>query len=93
MSDLQSLTDDELQATFNDVFNEKQRRERLAAIPVQMAGLAKRFADDGGDMAVIQAAVIPDPSVSSTPTSTPITTTPATTATVTPTPITTTPNG
>lgn len=52
--DLSTLTDEELDDSLNEILAEKERRQRLASIPNQVAELAKRFAADGGDPAVVQ---------------------------------------
>lgn len=55
--DLTAFTDSELYDHLNAVLDEQNRRQRLAAIPAQVADLAARYVADGGDPAVIQAAV------------------------------------
>ena len=52
--DLSTLTDEELNDSLKEILAEQERRQRLANIPNQVAELAKRYADDGGDPAVVQ---------------------------------------
>ena len=52
--DLSTLTDEELNDSLNEILAEQERRKRLANIPNQIAELAKRYADDGGDPTVVQ---------------------------------------
>lgn len=51
MSDLPTLSDEELHAARVDVIAECDRRLRLDAIPAQIAQLAAAYAADGGDTA------------------------------------------
>lgn len=55
--DLKELSDEELRAHLNEVINEQERRQRLAALPKQMAEMAARFVEDGGDRAELINAV------------------------------------
>ena len=57
MSDLTTLTDDEINQNINELLNEQERRQRLALIPTQVADLAQRYTADGGDITVIQQAI------------------------------------
>lgn len=56
-SDIQALTDDELQQNINDLLNEQERRKRIALIPQQVAELSQRYTQDGGNITVIQQAI------------------------------------
>ena len=47
--DLTTLSDDDLAAHHIDILTEQERRQRLASIPDQIATLAARYLDDGGD--------------------------------------------
>lgn len=51
--DLKALTDDELNAHCIEVRTEQERRQRLAAIPAQIAELATRYEADGGDVSTL----------------------------------------
>lgn len=51
--DLTSLTNEELQAHQDAVNAEQDRRWRLANTPEQVAGLARDYADGGGDPTVL----------------------------------------
>ncbi|WP_251439151.1 hypothetical protein [Microbacterium sp. USTB-Y] len=55
--DLATLTDDDLSALRFAVAVEQERRQALATIPAQVAQLAARFVDGGGDRAVMLDAV------------------------------------
>lgn len=57
--DLTILTDEELNQYRIDVATEQERRARLAQAPTQIADMARRYVEDGGDIAVVQAAVEP----------------------------------
>lgn len=59
-SDITSLTDEDLDSLRLAVINEKERRERLANAASQVATIAQRYAEDGGDPADLVAAVTPD---------------------------------
>ncbi|WP_336647510.1 hypothetical protein [Microbacterium sp. MMO-10] len=54
--DLTDMTDDDLDALRVAVAVEQERRQALATIPAQVAQLAARFVDGGGDPADIIAA-------------------------------------
>lgn len=56
-ADLTAITDADLNQLRIDVLNEQERRQRLAAIPTQVADLAARFVADGGDPADLTAAL------------------------------------
>ena len=58
--DLKSLTDDELDAHRIAVATEQERRENLAAIPEQVAALAKVYREGGGDEAALMGALTPE---------------------------------
>ncbi|MBB3041238.1 hypothetical protein [Nocardioides soli] len=49
MDDLTTLTDNDLDQLRIDVTNELERRQRLASAPAQVADIARRYTDDGGD--------------------------------------------
>ena len=51
--DLKTLPDDELDDLRRDVLTEQERRENLAAIPEQVAALAKVYREGGGDEAAL----------------------------------------
>lgn len=55
--DLTDMTDDDLDALRVAVAVEQERRQALATIPAQVAQLAARFVDGGGDHAVMLDAV------------------------------------
>lgn len=55
--DLKALSDGGLDALRRDVQIEKERRENLAAIPDQVAALAKVYRDGGGDEERLQEAL------------------------------------
>ncbi|HTW17094.1 MAG TPA: hypothetical protein VMF51_18330 [Nocardioides sp.] len=55
--DLTTLDDDELDEHRRAVQTEQERRRRLADVPVQVADAARRFIEDGGDPAILQAAI------------------------------------
>lgn len=57
--DLTALTNEELDQHRVDVANEQERRTRLAQVPTQIADMVRRYVEDGGDIAVVQAAVEP----------------------------------
>ena len=48
-TELKTLSDDDLDALRIQVLNEQERRQRLSAIPTQVAQLAGQFVADGGD--------------------------------------------
>lgn len=47
--DLTTLTDEQLAEHLNAVLAEQERRQRLAAMPAQIAEMAARYVADGGD--------------------------------------------
>ena len=47
--DLKALSTEELDALRIDVLTEQERRANLAAIPEQIAAMAKTYRDGGGD--------------------------------------------
>ena len=51
--DLNTLSDDELNACLNAVLAEQERRQRLAAAPAQISQIATAFIADGGDLATL----------------------------------------
>ena len=53
--DLTGAPDAELEQLRADVLNELERRQRLATVPQQVADLAARYVDDGGDPADLTA--------------------------------------
>lgn len=55
--DLANLDDDQLERHRVDVLNEQERRQRLADTPTLVADLARRYVDDGGNPADLQAAL------------------------------------
>lgn len=55
--DLTILTDSELDAHRREVQTEQERRQRLASAPLQVADTARRYVEDGGDPADLQAAI------------------------------------
>jgi len=63
--DLTTLTDEQLADHLNAVLAEQERRQRLAAVPGQMAEMAARYVADGGDRGDLIEAVTgpPDPSL------------------------------
>ena len=58
--DLKALTDDELAQHRIAVATEIERRANLAAIPDQVAALAKVYRDGGGDAAALVDALTPE---------------------------------
>lgn len=58
--DLKTLTADELDDLRRDVLTEQERRENLAAIPEQVAALAKVYREGGGDEAALVGALSPE---------------------------------
>lgn len=58
--DLKTFEDDELDALRCDVLTEQERRVNLAAIPEQIASLAKMYRDGGGDEETLQEALTPE---------------------------------
>ncbi|MFC4223583.1 hypothetical protein [Lysinibacter cavernae] len=51
MPDIETLDDFVLASLLNKIVEEQARRQRLSAIPVQVADLQKQFLADGGDPA------------------------------------------
>lgn len=51
--DLNTLSDDELNAYLNAVLAEQERRQRLANAPTQISQIATAFIADGGDLAAL----------------------------------------
>ena len=58
--DLKALTADELGDLRIAVATEQERRENLAAIPEQVAALAKVYREGGGDEAALVDALTPE---------------------------------
>ena len=58
--DLRALTDDELDALRVDVAIEQERRANLAAIPEQIAAMAKTYRDGGGGEQALADALAPE---------------------------------
>ena len=58
--ELKDLDDDALDALRRDVLIEQERRTNLAAIPEQIATLARTFRDGGGDEQALTDALTPD---------------------------------
>lgn len=57
--DLTTYTDEDLDTLRIDVTNELERRARLAAAPEQVALIAARYVEDGGNTADLAAALDP----------------------------------
>ena len=57
MTDLTALTDADLDTLRAGVLAETECRQRLTAIPAQVADLAARYITDGGDPADLTAAL------------------------------------
>lgn len=55
--DLTTLTDEQLDQHRRNVAAEQERRANLAAIPEQVADLAAKYRDGGGDPADLHAAI------------------------------------
>lgn len=55
--DLTTLTDEQLDAHRIDVLTEQERRANLAAIPEQVADLATKYRDGGGNPDDLKAAI------------------------------------
>lgn len=58
--DLRALTDEDLDAHRIAVLTEQERRQNLAAIPEQIAAMAKVYRDGGGDEGALQDALTPE---------------------------------
>lgn len=58
--ELKDLDDDALDALRRDVLIEQERRKNLAAIPEQIATLARTYRDGGGDEQALTDALAPD---------------------------------
>lgn len=58
--DLRTLTDEDLDDLRREVQIEQERRENLAAIPEQVAALAKVYREGGGDEAALVDALSPE---------------------------------
>lgn len=54
---LRGLTDEGLEDHLNDTLNERERRQRLATVPAQVAQLTAQYVADGGDRDTITAAI------------------------------------
>lgn len=48
-----NFTDEALDTLRTDVLNEQERRQRLASTPAQVAALASRYMEDGGDPSLL----------------------------------------
>lgn len=59
--DYSAYTDDEIDAICTEVIAERERRHNLSRIPEQVADLRRAYVDGGGDPAVLEQAVNPDP--------------------------------
>lgn len=57
--DLTTMTDDGLDDLRRDVLNEQERRANLATIPTQIAELAGKYRDGGGDEQALADALTP----------------------------------
>lgn len=55
--DLRALTDDQLDEHRRDVLIEQERRRRIEETPDQVADLAAKFEQDGGDRSALVAAI------------------------------------
>lgn len=55
--ELRDLTDDQLATMQTLVMQERERRENLAMIPAQIADLAGKYRDGGGDEESLQEAL------------------------------------
>lgn len=58
--DVRDLDDDQLDALRVVVLTEQERRSNLALIPTQIADLAGKYRDGGGDEAALQDALTPE---------------------------------
>lgn len=58
--ELRALSDDELDELRRNVQIERERRENLAAIPDQVAALAKVYREGGGDESRLVDALTPE---------------------------------
>lgn len=58
--DLRTLTDEDLDDLRRGVQIEQERRENVAAIPEQVAALAKVYREGGGDEAALMGALTPE---------------------------------
>lgn len=61
MNDLTATTDEELDQLRVDVITEQERRANLAAIPEQVAALARAYREGGGNPAQLEDAIQVDP--------------------------------
>lgn len=57
MINLPTLTDEDLDTLRIGVLTEQERRQRMAAIPAQVAALATAYRDGGGDPDVLLDAI------------------------------------
>lgn len=57
MTDVITLTDDELRQVREDATSETDRRDVLARTPADVTMLARRYATAGGDLADLHAAI------------------------------------
>lgn len=58
--DLKTLSDDDLDQLRRDVLVEQERRANLAAIPEQIAAMAKTYREGGGDEQALTDALTPE---------------------------------
>ena len=47
-SDIQNISDEELENNLNEILNEKERRQRIKDIPVQIQTLSAQYIAGGG---------------------------------------------
>jgi len=58
---IRTLTDDDLDQLRRDALTEQERRANLAVIPEQVADLAAKYRDGGGDPDTLRAALDAEP--------------------------------
>lgn len=57
LPDFANYDDEKLDAARTAILAEKERRQRLASVPSEVASMARRYAEDGGDPSDLVAAV------------------------------------
>lgn len=60
LPDFSNYDDEKLEDARLAILNEKERRDRLASTPAQVANLVNRYVEDGGDRADLAAALEPE---------------------------------
>ena len=57
LPDFTTYDEDELEAARTAILAEQERRQRLASVPSEVAAMAQRYVEDGGDPEDLMAAV------------------------------------